>query len=141
MRCPLLAEHEPSPEPVMSLRQPFVAAVVLIAIAFGLLALLLPQSAPTFDESKYLAIGVNALTGHGPRTAFGGFFLPHAPLWPMIFASPTVGWGAQPWLWGHVLNAVAATALLLLTGWLARPFGHRAMLLAVAALVAWLSLF
>ncbi len=59
----------------------------------------------------------------------------------MVFASPAVVWGGSPWLWGQLLNAVAATATLLLTAWLARPLGPRTMLLAVAALVAWLSLF
>ena len=117
--------------------------MVVIAFAYGLLAFLLPHPTPTFDEAKYLAIGVNALHGLGPRTAFGGLFLPHSPLWPMVFASPLAAFGAAPLAWalGHLLNAIAATATLLLAAWLTRPFGPRAMLLAVAALVGWLSLF
>jgi len=114
--------------------------VVAIAIGYGLLAFLLPHPSPTFDEAKYLAIGVNALHGLGPRTAFGGLFLPHSPLWPMVFAAPEAAFGAAPWAWGYLLNAASATAVLLLTAWLARPFGPRAMLLVVAALVGWLTL-
>ncbi len=115
--------------------------MVLIALCYGALAFLLPHPAPTYDEAKYLAIGVSALQGHGPRTAFGVLFLPHSPFWPMLFAAPQVAFGASAWAWGYLLNAVAALGVLLLTAWLARPFGQRAMLLAVAALVAWLSLF
>ncbi len=114
--------------------------MVLIAAGYGLLAFLLPHPAPTFDEAKYLAVGANALAGHGPRTAFGGLFLPHSPFWPMLFASPQAAFGISPWPWGYLLNAVAASAVLLLTAWFARPFGQRPMLLAVAALTAWLSL-
>ncbi len=123
------------------LRRPAVAAAVLIAVCYGALAMLLPHPAPTFDEAKYLAIGVNALEGHGPRTAFGILFLPHSPFWPMVFAAPQAALRASAWPWGHLLNAIAAAATLLLTAWLARPFGQRAMLLAEAGLVAWLSLF
>jgi len=140
-RCSLLAGLEPDQPPGSLLRHPACITVVLIAIGYGLLALLLPHPAPTFDEAKYLAIGVNALQGHGPRTAFGDLFLPHSPVWPMVFAAPLVAAGVSPWAWGYLLNAVAATCTLLLTGWLSRSFGPRAMLLAVAALVAWLSLF
>jgi len=141
LRFPLPAEPEPDQQPGSLLRHPAVIAAVLIAIGYGLLVLLLPHPAPTFDEAKYLAIGVNALQGHGPRTAFGALFLPHSPYWPMVFAAPLDAFGVSPWGWGYLLNAFAATSTLLLTGWLSRSLGPRAMLLAVAALIGWLSLF
>ena len=127
--------------PWAPLRHPAVAAAAGIAVGYGILALLLPHPLPTFDEAKYLAIGVNALSGGGPRTAFGELFLAHSPYWPMLFAAPQVALGLSPWGWGYLLNAIAASGTLLLAGWLARPFGPRAVLLTVAALVGWLSLF
>jgi hypothetical protein len=139
LRCQLLADPDPESHSG-SLRHPAVTAAVLIAIGYGLLAFVLPHPSPTFDEAKYLAIGLNALHGLGPRTAFGGLFLPHSPLWPMVFAAPASALGVAPWAWGYLLNAVSATGVLLLTAWLARPFGPRAMLLAIAALVGWLTL-
>ena len=114
---------------------------MLIALGYGSLAFLLPHPAPTFDEAKYLAIGVNALQGRGPRTAFGVLFLPHSPFWPILFAAPEVALGASAWPWGYLVNALAAVGTLLLTAWFARPFGQRSMLLAVSALVPWLYLF
>ncbi len=140
-RFPLPADQDLGDKPLVSLRQPAMAAATAMALGYGILALLLPHPLPTFDEAKYLAIGVNALSGHGPRTAFGELFLAHSPYWPMLFAAPQVALGQSPWAWGHLLNAIAASGTLLLAGWLARPFGPRAVLLTVAALVGWLSLF
>jgi hypothetical protein len=118
-----------------------VVAVAAIAAAYALLAFLLPHPYPSFDEAKYLAIGQNALAGRGPQTAFGANFLPHSPLWPMIFAAPKAALGLDPWTWGYLLNALAGAGVLLLASRFASRFGGAGRLLAVAVLVGWLDLF
>ncbi len=122
-------------------RDPVVAAVVGIAVVYGLLALLVPHPYPSFDEAKYLAIGQNALAGRGPQTAFGANFLPHSPFWPMLFAAPKAALNLDPWGWGYLLNAVAGMAVLLLAARFSARFGRLSMLLTVAVLVGWLDMF
>ena len=119
----------------------YLVTIIAISLAFGLLALVLPHPYPTFDESKYLAIGTNVLAGRGPLTAFGAPFMVHAPLWPMIFAAPDAAFGLDPWSWGHLLNAVAGVAVLLLAARLAWRFGPPAALLTTAVLAGWVGLF
>ncbi len=123
------------------LREPMLLAVIAIASVYGLLSFLLPHPYPSFDEAKYLAIGQNALAGRGPLTAFGDAFLPHAPFWPMLFAAPAVALGLDAWTWGYLLNAVAATGVLLLAARFALRFGRLAALLTVVVLADWLGLF
>ena len=117
-----------------------VLAIIGIAVVYGLVALLLPHPYPSFDEAKYLAIGQNSLAGLGPLTAFGARFLVHAPFWPMLVAAPDVAAHIDPWAWGHLLDAVSATAVLLLGARFAWRFGAPAAILTTAVLAGWISL-
>ena len=46
-----------------------VAVIVAATAVFGLLLVILPSYFPTFDEAKYLGIGVDIWSGHGITTA------------------------------------------------------------------------
>jgi hypothetical protein len=105
-------------------RRASLVAAAGAVLVFVLLLILLPAFYRSFDESKYLGIGYNMLAGNGPKTIFGATFLPHSPLWPMIMVAPDVWFGIDPFDWGHLLNGVAAFALLatvLALGWRIRP--------------------
>ncbi|MFL5727390.1 MAG: hypothetical protein ACJ77F_13730 [Chloroflexota bacterium] len=105
-------------------RRVAVAATVIGISVFGLLLLAVPAFFLTFDEAKYIGIGYNLVDGVGPRTPFGGYFLPHAPVWSGVLAYPQAVAGIDPLATGHLLNAVAGIALIALTaglGWRVRP--------------------
>jgi len=96
-----------------------LAAVVIggAVVAFVVAVVVGGPSFRSFDEAKYLGIGYSMVQGHGPRTIFGVLFLPHSPLWPVLIAAPDVWFGIDPFAWGHLLNAIAAVALLAMIGW------------------------
>ena len=73
-----------------------LSAVVIVASTaiFAILLVVLPSYFPTFDEAKYLGIGVDIWSGHGLTTVFGVPFTSHAPAWPAIIALPQVVGGA-----------------------------------------------
>ena len=92
---------------------------------FAVLLIVLPSYFPTFDEAKYLGIGVDIWSGHGPTTVFGALFTSHAPAWPAIIALPQVLVGADPLTVGRFLDAIFGIAFVVLTGvlgWRVRPF-------------------
>ena len=94
-------------------------AVVIASIAvFAALLLLVPPFFLSFDEAKYIGIGYNLVDGLGPRTPFGDYFLPHAPVWSATLVLPDALLGVDPLDTGHVLNGMAGVALLGLTAWL-----------------------
>ncbi len=101
------------------------AGVILAATAiFGGLLLVLPSYFPTFDEAKYLGIGVDIWTGRGFTTVFGVAFLSHAPAWPAIVGLPQAMFGIDSLAVGRILDAIAGTAMVALTGalgWRIRP--------------------
>jgi hypothetical protein len=91
---------------------------------FGVLLLLVPPFFLSFDEAKYIGIGYNLVDGLGPRTPFGDYFLPHAPVWSALLVLPNAWFGLDPLVTGHVLNGIAGIALIGLTaalGWRIRP--------------------
>ena len=118
-----------------------VHVILAISVLYGLLALLLPHPYPSFDESKYLAIGRSSLAGLGPITAFGDRFVVHSPFWPMLFAAPDAALHIDPWAWGHLVNAISGVAVLLLGARVAWRFGSLAAVLTTATLAAWVGLF
>jgi hypothetical protein len=100
------------------------AAIALGIVAFAILLVAVPPFFLTFDEAKYIGIGYNLVDGLGPQTPFGGYFLPHAPVWSAVLAYPGAIAGIDPLDTGHVLNAIAGVALIALTahlGWRVRP--------------------
>jgi hypothetical protein len=116
-----------------------IAALVIVgAIAFLLVALALaPTASPTYDDAKYVGIGRNVLAGNGPETVFGVTFLKHSPLWPVLVALPERLVGLDPIVWGHLLNAISAAAIILMAavlGWRIRPVHGAAGAIAVLAL-------
>ncbi len=100
-------------------------AVATAGIAvFGVLLLLVPPFFISFDEAKYIGIGYNLLDGLGPRTPFGDYFLPHAPVWSAVVVIPDAWFGIDPLDTGHVLNGISGLILLAITaalGWRIRP--------------------
>ena len=115
--------HPDSSSPRVETRTALVAIAGGIAV-FSLLLLLVPSFFLTFDEAKYIGIGYNLVDGHGPQTPFGGYFLPHAPVWSAVLAYPNAIAHIDPLDTGHLLNAIAGAALLGLTaqlGWRVRP--------------------
>lgn len=100
-------------------------AIILAATAiFGLLLLVLPFYFPTFDEAKYLGIGVDIWAGRGITTVFGIPFTSHAPAWPAMIALPQALFGIDALFVGRVLDAISGTAIVALTGaigWRVRP--------------------
>ena len=121
----------PSSERRLSLA--FVAAS---AIVFGVVLVLAPPFAVTFDEARYVGVGYSMVEGQGPQTVFGGYFLPHAPVWSTLVVAPAVALGIDPLVVGRFLNALSGVGLLLLSaalGWRIRP---AAGALAAIALLA-----
>ena len=105
-------------------RRVALAAVAVGIVVFVLLLVAVPPFFLTFDEAKYIGIGYNLVDGLGPQQQFGGYFLPHAPVWSAVLAYPKAIAGLDPLDTGHVLNGIAGVALLLLTahlGWRIRP--------------------
>jgi 4-amino-4-deoxy-L-arabinose transferase-like glycosyltransferase len=99
---------------------------VVIAIAsLGMLAIVLfPPYFATPDEAKYIGLGLNILDGRGLITVFGVSFPNHSPIWPLALALPQRLFGIDALAVGHVLNAIAAAAVVALTGvmgWRVRP--------------------
>src|SRR5688572_14543460 len=101
-----------------------LAFVVATAVVFvGLLALL-PPFPVTFDEARYVGVGYSMVEGQGPQTVFGGYFLPHAPVWSTLVVAPAVALGIDPLVVGRALNALSGLGLILLSaalGWRIRP--------------------
>ena len=101
-----------------------VVVVVAATAIFGGLLLVVPSYFPTFDEAKYLGIGVDIWSGHGLNTVFGVPFLSHAPAWPAIVGFPQAVFGIDSLAVGRVLDAISGTAFVALTGllgWRVRP--------------------
>jgi hypothetical protein len=90
--------------------------ILAAAAAFVVLIVLAGPFFRTYDESKYVGIGLNVFAGNGPRTAFGVWFQPHSPLWPMVVTAPTVWFGLPSLAWGQVLNALAGAGILAIVG-------------------------
>ena len=121
----------PSSERRLSLA--FIAAS---AIVFGVVLVLAPPFAVSFDEARYVGVGYSMVEGQGPQTVFGGYFLPHAPVWSTLVVAPAVALGIDPLVVGRFLNALSGVGLLLLSaalGWRIRP---AAGALAAIALLA-----
>jgi hypothetical protein len=95
-----------------------LAIIVAATAIFGGLLLVVPFYFPTFDEAKYLGIGVNIWAGHGITTVFGVPFLSHAPAWPAIVGWPQATFGVDALAVGRLLDAIAGTSFVALTGWL-----------------------
>jgi 4-amino-4-deoxy-L-arabinose transferase-like glycosyltransferase len=94
------------------------ALVLILAIAVA------PAVNPTYDDAKYVGIGRNVLDGRGPLNVFGTLFLKHSPVWPVLIVVPERLAGIHPIATAHLINAIAAAAIVLLTGafgWRARP--------------------
>ena len=114
------------PMHIMSTRERRLALLAIgaaVAVFVGLL-IAVPALFVTFDEAKYIGIGRSVLAGHGPRIAFGSYFLPHSPIWAAVLVAPERWFGIDPLSWGHTLNAVSGAGLLVLTGilgWRIRP--------------------
>ena len=106
------------------------AAVFLIALA------VVPPFGVTFDESKYLGIGYSMIEGQGPQVVFGGYFLPHAPVWPTVVVAPAVALGIDPLVVGRTFNALAGVGLIVLSAALAWRVNPTAAAFAAIALLA-----
>ena len=120
----------------ISERRLSLAFVAASAILFGVVLVLAPPFAVTFDEARYVGVGYSMVEGQGPQTVFGGYFLPHAPAWSTLVVAPAVALGIDPLVVGRSLNALSGVGLLLLSaalGWRIRP---AAGALAAIALVA-----
>ena len=101
-----------------------IAVIAAATLIFGLLLVVLPSYFPTFDEAKYLGIGIDIYAGHGITTVFGALFTSHAPAWPAIIALPHALFGTDPLAVGRFLDAVCGIAFVVLTGalgWRVRP--------------------
>ncbi len=103
----------------------FSAAIIFAACAvFTLMLLVLPSYFPTFDEAKYLGIGVDIWSGKGITTVFGISFVVHAPAWPLVIAAPQALFGVEAIAVGRILNAISGISIVALTGvlgWRIRP--------------------
>jgi 4-amino-4-deoxy-L-arabinose transferase-like glycosyltransferase len=113
-----------------------LAVVVAAAAVFVLALVLVPPFSVTFDEAKYLGIGYSMVEGHGPQIVFGGYFLPHAPLWPTVVVAPAVALGIDPLIVGRGLNALSGLGLILLAAALAWRIRPAAAALAAIGLLA-----
>ena len=105
-------------------RRVSLAVVVACAVVYAAVLFIVPARFHGYDDAKYLGIGLNVLDGRGPLTPFGVFFEPHSPLWPVILAIPRAWLGIDPFGWAHILNIVAAVAVVALgalLGWRIRP--------------------
>ena len=103
----------------------FSAAIIFAACAvFTLMLLVLPSYFPTFDEAKYLGIGVDIWSGKGITTVFGIPFVVHAPAWPAVIALPQALFGIEAITVGRILNAISGISIVAFTGilgWRIRP--------------------
>jgi hypothetical protein len=103
----------------------FSAAIVFVACAvFALMLIVLPSYFPTFDEAKYLGIGVHIWAGRGDTTIFGSLFLPHAPGWSTLIVMPQALWGLDALTFGRILDGISGVSIIALTGalgWRIRP--------------------
>ena len=86
-------------------RRVSLAVIAVGIVVFVALLLAVPPFFLTFDEAKYIGIGYNLVDGLGPQTPFGGYFLPHAPVWSAILVVSGRVAGIDPLDTGHVLNA------------------------------------
>ncbi|MDQ6794214.1 MAG: hypothetical protein M3067_05255, partial [Chloroflexota bacterium] len=105
-------------------RRVALAVVVACAVVYAAVLMIVPARFHGYDDAKYLSIGLNVLDGRGPLTSFGVFFEPHSPLWPVILAIPKAWLGIDPFGWAHILNVIAAVAVVglgALLGWRIRP--------------------
>ena len=113
-----------------------LAVSVAAAGVFALVLALVPSFPVTFDEARYLGVGYSMVEGEGPRTVFGSYFLPHAPVWSTVVVAPAVALGIDPLVVGRLLNALSGVGLILAgaaLGWRIRP---AAGALAAIALLA-----
>lgn len=115
--------------------QPIVFVVASAAV-FLIALVVVPPFGVTFDEAKYLGIGYSVIEGQGPQIVFGGYFLPHAPVWPTVVVAPAVALGIDPLIVGRILNALAGLGLILLGARLAWRVSPRAAAFAAIALLA-----
>jgi 4-amino-4-deoxy-L-arabinose transferase-like glycosyltransferase len=106
------------------------------AAIFVLALVLVPPFGVTFDEAKYLGIGFSMVEGHGPQIVFGGYFLPHSPLWPTVVVAPAVAFGVDALVVGRSLNAISGLGLILLSAALAWRIRPAAAALAAIGLLA-----
>ena len=110
--------------------------IVACAAIFVVALLLVPPFGVTFDEAKYLGIGFSMIEGRGPQIVFGGYFFPHAPLWPTVVVAPAVALGIDPLGVGRFLNALSGLGLILLSAALAWRVRPAAAALAAIGLLA-----
>ncbi len=111
----------------------FVAAS---AVVFAIALALAPSFPVTFDEARYVGVGYSMVEGQGPRTVFGDYFLPHAPVWSTVVVAPAVALGIDPLVVGRFLNALSGVGLLLVSAALAWRIRPAAGALAAIALLA-----
>jgi hypothetical protein len=111
-----------------------VAAGTAVAI-FGLLVFVLPAFSLTYDEAKYLSMGANIWSGHGPVTAFGVPFLLHAPLWmTLVYASKPLA-GVDPVTWAHILDGACGMGVVALAAVMGRRSSPAAGIVAAFAML------
>ncbi len=122
--CATIRAVDSEPPTGVAERRVAIAVVAASIVVFAALLLLVPPFFLSFDEAKYIGIGYNLLDGLGPRTPFGDYFLPHAPVWSAVLVLPDAWFRIDPLDTGHVLNGIAGAALLGLSaalGWRVRP--------------------
>ena len=123
----------------MTIRPVVPLPIVFVAASAAVFLVALVVAHPfgvTFDEAKYLGIGYSMVEGQGPQIVFGGYFLPHAPVWPTVVVAPAVAMGIDPLVVGRTLNALAGLSLILLSAALAWRIEPRAAAFAAVALLA-----
>ena len=124
---------------IMTIRPPVPLPIVFVVASAAVFLVALAVVHPfgvTFDEAKYLGIGYSMIEGQGPQTVFGGYFLPHGPVWPTVVVAPAVALGIDPLIVGRILNALAAVGLILLSAALAWRVSPTAAAFAAIALLA-----
>ncbi|HYX10793.1 MAG TPA: hypothetical protein VE817_02355, partial [Candidatus Acidoferrum sp.] len=121
-------------------RRVSLAVTVAAVIVFAALLLAAPPFYPSFDEWKYFGIGYQFWAGHGITTVFGGLFLLHGPIWPILVTAPHVFLGWDTPSWGRFLDALSGTAIVALAGWFGWRIRPTAGALAAVAMVALLYL-
>ena len=107
--------------PDLTERRVALAVIVAATAVFVALLVVTPAFYPTFDEWKYFGIGYNFWGGHGITTVFGGEFLLHGPIWSIVVTAPNVFFGWDTPTWGHLLDGICGTAIVVLGAW----FGWR----------------
>lgn len=114
-------------------------ALAIIGASVVLFLALFAIHGPSFqtpDEAKYVGLGLNILDGRGLITDFGEAILYHSPLWPLVLAIPKAWLGLDPLAAGHVIEAIAAAATIVLASALAWRYRPAAGAVAAAALLA-----